>query len=632
MVNLTQKIKTLALQNNIPYQDCTAKLTEYFVFNNWFNDTPKVINKELYISDETWNNNENEIVSYFSSFSKTPEQKHERLVQMFEKEFPETFEYFNRFKKEVTVDRSSVVGVLDFMLYYLPGEIAFSSNTEIKYLLNDASEHLKRCDAEVLVFFINWLSESRSIRTAFNGLYQVNNYSKAKNNEAYDLNFYLNVLYHMLNADYISKNQMYLKAAKSKDYIDTWLFISLHFLCALRTTDLLRFPHPKLAYSPEEVLEKVKKGEFTDEDAKRTLLSINVYLNAVQLTPNKTKDYSGISTIHFHVPSSLEVHVGTLFAIAEAHFQLSGADESQPLLRVIREYRDIKKAMGDEIANLFIKSNFHCRQANKSFLQMIEYLTRDVIASNNDFNVKGYELASRARSHKGSFTEFANTTRVYLQDQKMSGYTADFVAHELLERGVLSNIATMLLKMLYKDKFEELGVENQTKLIKELSMSPLEIENSIGVMQRATNQSRQTAIEIINAANKQEILVILHRIGNDEALSKTEGSLCIMSAMKKQCPFKEKSTCIGCQYEVSTKTTVFQLAQMSLDLKSQYDKANTQIEKDRLKTIVTQTILPKLQDVLLCIKENYGDTEFSIMNNLVKELTANEQQQRQQQQ
>lgn len=385
MVNLTQKIKNLALQNNIPYQDCTAKLTEYFVFNNWFNDTPKVINKELYISDETWNNNENEIVSYFSSFNKTPEQKHERLVQMFEKEFPETFEYFNRFKRDVTVDRSSVVSVLDFLLYYLPGEIAFSSSNEIKYLLKDASEHLKRCDAEVLVFFINWLSESRSIRTAFSGLYQVNNYSKAKNNEAYDLNFYLNVLYHMLNADYISKNQMYLKAAKSKDYIDTWLFISLHFLCALRTTDLLRFPHPKLAYSPEEVLEKVKKGEFTDEDAKRTLLSINVYLNAVQLTPNKTKDYSGISTIHFHVPSSLEVHVGTLFAIAEAHFQLSGADKSQPLLRVIREYRDIKKAMGDEIANLFIKSNFHCRQANKSFLQMIEYLTRDIIASNNDF-------------------------------------------------------------------------------------------------------------------------------------------------------------------------------------------------------------------------------------------------------
>ena len=31
MVNLTQKIKNLALQNNIPYQDCTAKLTEYFV-------------------------------------------------------------------------------------------------------------------------------------------------------------------------------------------------------------------------------------------------------------------------------------------------------------------------------------------------------------------------------------------------------------------------------------------------------------------------------------------------------------------------------------------------------------------------------------------------------------------------
>lgn len=33
MVNLTQKIKNLALQNNIPYQDCTAKLTVDYQIN-----------------------------------------------------------------------------------------------------------------------------------------------------------------------------------------------------------------------------------------------------------------------------------------------------------------------------------------------------------------------------------------------------------------------------------------------------------------------------------------------------------------------------------------------------------------------------------------------------------------------
>ena len=97
----------------------------------------------------------------------------------------------------------------------------------------------------------------------------------------------------------------------------------------------------------------------------------------------------------------------------------------------------------------------------------------------------------------------------------------------------------------------------------------------------------------------------------------------MMLAMKKQCPFSQKGTCIGCPYEVSTKTTIFHLAAMSKELLRQYKEAPSLVEKDRLKTIVTEVIAPKLQEVLICVKENYGEEEFKIMNDIVKEVVKN---------
>ena len=105
---------------------------------------------------------------------------------------------------------------------------------------------------------------------------------------------------------------MYQKSAESKAYVDAWLFMSLHFICALRITDLKQFPHPHLPCPPEDVLQKVKEGTFTDEEAKKTQASICYILDATMPVPNKTKAYSGVPSIHFHIPSSLEVHFGKM--------------------------------------------------------------------------------------------------------------------------------------------------------------------------------------------------------------------------------------------------------------------------------------------------------------------------------
>ncbi len=186
--------------------------------------------------------------------------------------------------------------------------------------------------------------------------------------------------------------------------------------------------------TPGEVLERVQDGSFEDVDARLTLYSVLYRLSVLQLTPSKTQGTTGVASIKFHVPESVEVHFGKLFAVAEAFHQISGLPEDKPLIRTIATYEQISRYMGEEIGELFLESNFRSRSANKAFMQMIYVLTDDILENDDQFSVKGYMLAALARSHKGSYGEFAKTTSVYLRDAKMSGFSPEFVARELFER------------------------------------------------------------------------------------------------------------------------------------------------------------------------------------------------------
>ena len=54
------------------------------------------------------------------------------------------------------------------------------------------------------------------------------------------------------------------------------------------------------------------------------------------------------------------------------------------------------------------------------------------------------------------------------------------VARELFERGVLSMIPSMLLTIVTRGKYKELSPSQQTQMIKQLDLTPNEIEKTIG--------------------------------------------------------------------------------------------------------------------------------------------------------
>ena len=336
-------------------------------------------------------------------------------------------------------------------------------------------------------------------------------------------------------------------------------------------------------------------------------------------TPNKTASANGIGVVKFHIPTSCEDHFGKLFALAEAHRQIEGCADS-PIIRKISTYAEITRYMGEEIGSLFLESDFRSRSATKSYLQSIYMFADDVLDEDADgLSIKGYMLAALARSHKGAYGEFAATTFEYLKDAKLSGLTPEFVVFELLERGVLSFIPSMLLKMVTNTEYTKLNVRNQTKMVKALGLSPREIDTVVSVVDQGKRQAELVIKEVIHS--ETDIMTALHRIGSGQAFSKEADCLCLLTALEKMCPFQSKRQCVGCKYEISTKSTFYLLISEFNRLKMLYAATENNLEEAKYRQIIGKVIVPKMDEMLCCIRENYGEEAFSQYEEMIRENT-----------
>ena len=592
------------------------KVSGFLLDNEWFGVS---INLDDYtISEKDAEVLKNHIKDYLTT---PPGIK--SMEGIFSKKFPSTSELFVQFAEEEKLSETNRFYLLDFLAYYLTKDLFLYSDAEVETLVEVATEVLTKSQGNILIQFIKWLLNKgvTRYRVSFE---MTKRYTIESANGAYELDEYLELMYYLFNENYIIKNDMLCKAANSKNYADTWLYLGLHFICALRSTDLERLGHPKLTREPLEVLEAVVDGTWSSSEARRTLLSITTRLTYLNLTPNKTKNASNVAQLKFHVPESCQVLIGTLLAICEAHFQLQiPYNAENPLIRQIKTYEKITSYMGEEIGNLFLERNFSSRSANKSYLQSVAMLADDVLEEKSELNIKGYFLAALARSHKGDFNEFAQTTTTYLKDAQLGQLKPEMVAKELFERGVLSMIPSMLLTIVTRGKYKKLSPSQQTQMIKSLDLTPIEIEKTLELSIRAFSRSQQALKTLVeNNVDPEQLLTICHRIGNGEAFSKQGESMCLLSALGKLCPYDDRQHCVGCQYELQTKSTLLLLIGEFNRLNKQYQKLKNELERGKVRAILEKQIKPCLTEMLQALSEQYGEAVLSDYEDIIKELVS----------
>lgn len=592
------------------------KVSGFLLDNEWFGVS---INLDDYtISEKDAEVLKNHIKDYLTT---PPGIK--SMEGIFSKKFPSTSELFVQFAEEEKLSETNRFYLLDFLAYYLTKDLFLYSDAEVETLVEVATEVLTKSQGNILIQFIKWLLNKgvTRYRVSFE---MTKRYTIESANGAYELDEYLGLMYYLFNENYIIKNDMLCKAANSKNYADTWLYLGLHFIFALRSTDLERLGHPKLTREPLEVLEAVVDGTWSSSEARRTLLSITTRLTYLNLTPNKTKNASNVAQLKFHVPESCQVLIGTLLAICEAHFQLQiPYNAENPLIRQIKTYEKITSYMGEEIGNLFLERNFSSRSANKSYLQSVAMLADDVLEEKSELNIKGYFLAALARSHKGDFNEFAQTTTTYLKDAQLGQLKPEMVAKELFERGVLSMIPSMLLTIVTRGKYKKLSPSQQTQMIKSLDLTPIEIEKTLELSIRADSRSQQALKTLVeNNVDPEQLLTICHRIGNGEAFSKQGESMCLLSALGKLCSYDDRQHCVGCQYELQTKSTLLLLIGEFNRLNKQYQKLKNELERGKVRAILEKQIKPCLTEMLQALSEQYGEAVLSDYEDIIKELVS----------
>ena len=616
VVDLKSYLEKILIELSVDTIKHREKVSGFLLDNEWFGVS---INLDDYtIAEKDAEVLKNHIKNYLTT---PPGIK--SMEAIFSKKFPSTSELFNQFVKEEKLGKSDTFYLLDFLAYNLTKDLFLYSDSEVEKLVEVATENLTKLLGNVLIQFIKWLLNKgvTRYRVSFE---MTKRYTIESTNGAYELDEYLELMYYLFNEDYIIKNDMLSKAANSKDYADTWLYLGLHFICALRTTDLERLGHPKLTREPLEVLEAVVDGTWSSSEARRTLLSITTRLTYLNLTPNKTKNASNVTQLKFHVPESCQVLIGTLLAICEAHFQLQTPyNLESSLIRRIKTYEKITSYMGEEIGNLFLERNFSSRSANKSYLQSVAMLADDILEDKSELNIKGYFLAALARSHKGDFNEFAQTTTTYLKDAQLGQLKPEMVAKELFERGVLSMIPSMLLTIVTRGKYKELSPSQQTQMIKSLDLTPVEIEKTLELSIKADLRSQQALKTLVeNNVEPEQLLTICHRIGNGEAFSKQGESMCLLSALGKLCPYDDRQHCVGCQYELQTKSTLLLLIGEFNRLNKQYQKLKNELERGKVRAILEQQIKPCLTEMLQALSEQYGEAVLSDYEDIIKELVS----------
>lgn len=602
---------TAFIREHAPAEADMQDISAFFIDNNWFGMPPQIINGKVMITDE-------QAAAFKEPLLEFAKQKSCMLFASYKKRFPVSASMFHTFAKEESLSDDTQFYIVDFLLYWQEKDLPLYDDYSMGVLMKRASEELPKAHGEIFTFFAAWLRTKT--KTAYHRDYIMEQrYTMDIQNEAYDFDEYLQLLYYLFNPDYIEDNHMYEKAADSMNYTDTWLYLSMHYLCSLRSTDLARIHHPDLPCDPETVIRKIRQDTFTENEARLIILSINTRMCILPFTPNKTSGKTGVGSVKFSIPNSCEVHIGKLFALAESHRQLAGKAE-MPIIRKISTYREISRYMGDEIGSLFLESDFRSRSATKSYLQAIDMLTDDILDNTEDgMHVKGYMLAALARSHKGSYGEFASTTFEYLKDAKLSGLTPEFVAFELFERGVLSFIPSMLLKMTTEGSYDRLNVKNQTKLLQSLDMSPREVEAVITVLDKGKKEANSIAANIFTSG--ADVLSILHRIGCGQAFSKEAECLCLCSAINKVCPYPDRRQCVGCRYEISTKSTFYLMISEYNRNVNLYRTVTDPREKNKYRQMLENIILPKMNEMLCCIKDEYGKEIFQQYEQMIKENT-----------
>lgn len=590
---------------NSSYKDCIidrTKLFEFMEMNDWFDlnvqyfgQREKILLREkpFFMKSQEVQQIRERMEIWLSAYKKSNYEKLKILEGIGKRFVPATTkEYMSFLNERKAQNEQSSWQLLDYLLGVLQKELIDLSNEEIEELLNRMEIEIPLTTWTLFTSFYENIQQEKQ-RNGW--VYRFSSRSTKVDNRAYSVREFSIMAYCIFNKDYWEREKLMEKACESSVYANLWAFLAMHFVCALRATDIERLPMPELPVQGSRFRELILEEKIEDTGAFAREMQIRLSYKPIR--PSKTYIHANVPEIKIFIPTSLEKPVGTILAIAASHCK---EQKEKVFVKPERRIAIIRRFLGKTFSDALQGKNFASRRANKAYLQGIE-LVGDIDEASAP---KGYMLAALARSHKGGIGTLPDITEVYLKDAAFSGYTPEFIAREMFERGVFGFVPHLLLETLEGKNYKSLSVEEQTVLIKEIGITPSGIEELVRLNDRSLIQAKEIVKSVVTG--KEEIPLVLQRIASGNAVGKQEGALCLMLACGYTCCYPGHSACIGCRYEIYTKAVMHQMV-------NEYSRMRRLCrEKDgwRYKKLIEKTVLPPMGELLKTVRQMYPNSDM----------------------
>lgn len=606
-VLLFAAVENKARQMESSYRDsipCRDDLLEFLDSNDWFGAGCVPCGRDYLVS---W-----EMLGYMDlwlrAYGKSRPEKIDLMLDAFAPVYPRTCVRYRRFIQDNEYQNDEqALRLLDFLLASIDREIDRYDEDGIRSLMDAANQELKIKGMKIFERFLNEPVDGVVI-SGWNYEFQSRQIVK-KENGAYPLETFSLMAYTVFSEESWSENNLIDKAVEKKKYAELWLFAALHFVCALRRTDILRLPVPTLPYEPEEVRHRIKCGVYMPEEARRVTEEILIRVKYKPGKPHKTREYQKIPDLKLFIPESVMEPLGVILSLSVSFHQ-----PGDPFVHTDAMPEDLRRFFGDEFADAAGRRKFHSRRANKSYLQGIEMSVAD-----EPGKPKGYMLAALARSHKGGIGKLPEMTDIYLKDANFSGYSPGFVLKEMFERGVFGFIPAMLLEVYKGSDYLELDIHGQTQLIQSIGLDACQLENISDTVMKSYHRASEIVHSLVlgQCGDKSSLGSVLQRIAAGAAPAKQEECLCLMSAAGYPCPYADRTGCMGCGYEIYTKSAVYLLIKEYVRLTRK--KRESGGEDDiRLKAILEKGILPALSQILSSIQMMWPDAQMEPIYQIIE--------------
>ena len=591
-----------------------SRLIAFLDANSWFGQAPGLDGQEIYM--ELTSLLEERVGLWLGAYGLADKDKITLLLEAFQGRYPDTCTAYRDYIRDN--GGSSVrtdLRVLDYLLSVLDEEVIQYREEELQPLISGATGYLDITCRNRLLAFISSL-DGRGLKLSYKYA-AINKKTIRQDTDAYTIGDFSRMAYLIFSAESWQENSLLEKASENSHLADMWLFLAMHFVCALRAMDIFRLPAVRLPMEGHAMKASILAGAFTEKDAAGITRLWVQEIGAFRRPPGKTAGYGGIPELKISIPKTVESAFGMMLAVSASHHE--GAFlVGNPYCLVTRSR--LRRFFGEGLWPVGKTKGFQTRRANKSYLQGIEMAAEDGTPG----RVKGYMLAALARSHKGGIGTLPGMTGLYLKDASFTGLKPEFILREMFERGIFGFVPVLLLEMADRKVFRSLTVNAQTRLVRSVGLEAWQIEKLASAVSTAKEKARAVIRSIFTdpgGVREELVMQVLQKVGADEAPAKHDFFLCARTAAGMTCPSPDRSSCIGCGAEIYTREAFQELMREYLHLCAIYREAGGW-EALRLSRILEEGIMPAVALAVESIGRLYPDADVSQYLKIVEEGIA----------